>query len=253
MQVIPREPTLTDYERAVCYYTLPKVISPVTIGLLFAYALCVLEAAAALGYGISTDNRFWTFAGFYSFIGIIVFGMVAFTIRAGMNDWRKRVALAMAHNAPNAVREDDVPDPFEKHVLLSRPARLKGDVFACVNREGDISHCVEIKRYNGHWRVSDAENKILFDVRAMHGARQLRVYAGKAHLASIDQNTTLRGSTAQVFTLEPSPKQYTVVNGCIYESNRLVGRIYRLRDAIYLDVEEAFCTGGLLAYFISLK
>lgn len=97
MQVTPKVSAITDYERAVCYYTLPKVITPVTIGLLSAYALCVIEAVAALAYGLYVGNRTWTLSGFYCLIGIIVFGMLAFTVRALWGDWRRRAALSIAY------------------------------------------------------------------------------------------------------------------------------------------------------------
>ena len=60
---------MTPYERAVCYYTLPKVIHPITLGLIWVYALCVIEAVGAFSYGVYTGDMDWTMAGFYSFAG----------------------------------------------------------------------------------------------------------------------------------------------------------------------------------------
>jgi len=49
--------TISDYERAVCYYTLPRVTSRVTLALVIAYAVCVFEALGALCIGVLFDNR----------------------------------------------------------------------------------------------------------------------------------------------------------------------------------------------------
>lgn len=252
MKVVSEEVFITDYERAVCYYTLPKVISPITVGLLAAYALCVIEALAALAFGLYTNNRTWMLAGLYCFVAIIVFGMIAFTVRALMNDWRRRVALAEARNAPAAAKDEEVPDPFENHVLVCRRGNPEGDVFACVNRQGDISHYVEIKRYNIHWHVSDAQNRLLFDVRAVHGPGHLAVYVNKEKIASIERRSTLRANVAKVFLLIPVHRDYHITSGCIYFAGRMVGRIYRLRRHLYLDVERDHMNDGLMAHFASL-
>ena len=252
VQVVSEETLITDYERAVCYYTLPKVVSPVTVGLVAAYVLCVLEAAAALAYGLITDNRTWTIAGLYCFVGIIVFGMIAFTVRAWRNDWHRRVALAVARNAPDAVKDEDIPDPFESHLLVSRQALPETDVFVLATREGDISHYVEIKRRNAHWRVSDKHSTVLFDVLAVHGPGHLRVLADKDHRASIQKRVSLRTTIAEVFLINPGEEKYAVNGGCIYFSDRMVGRIYRLRGRLFLDVEQSHMNDGLLALFVSL-
>ena len=244
---------IREYERVVCYYTLPKMISPVTIGLIAAYLLCVLESAAALAYGTYIQDRTWTLAGLYSLMGILVFGMVAFTIRAWLTDWRIRMALAVARNAPDPTGEEDVPDPFEKHLLLSRPFRPVEDIFDCVDRSGAISYYVEIKRPNAHWRIKDAQDATLLDVRAVHGPGQLRVYAGKEHRASIERRMTLRGMMARVDLVGPESRYYLIRSGCIYDSGRMAGRIYRLRRRIYLDVEQAHMNDGLLAYLATVR
>lgn len=248
-----KDPLIREYERVVCYYTLPKMISPVTVGLIAAYALCVLESAAALAYGTYIQDRTWTLAGLYSLVGILIFGMIAFTIRAWLTDWRIRTALAVARNAPDATDEEDVPDPFENHALLSRPFRPLEDRFACVDRSGAISYHVEIRRPNAHWRVKDAQEATLLDVRAVYGPGQLRVYAGKEHRASIERRLTLRGTMARVDLVGPEPRHYLIRNGCIYDSGRMAGRIYRLRRRIYLDVERPHMNDGLLAYLATVR
>lgn len=253
MTDVDKDTLIREYERVVCYYTLPKMISPVTAGLIAAYALCVIESLAALAYGTYIQDRTWTLAGMYTLAGIIIFGMVAFTIRAWLTDWRIRMALAVARNAPDAAEEEDVPDPFEDHVLLSRPLRPAADRFPCLDQGGAISYHVEVKRYNAHWRVKDAHDTTLLDVRAVHGPGQLRVYAGKEHRASIERRMTLHGTVARVDVTGGESCHYLITNGCIYYSGRMAGRIYRLRRRIYLDVERAHMNDGLLAYLASVR
>ena len=48
---------LNDFERAICYYTLPRVARPVTFGLIAAYVLCLAEAFAVFVYGVAMAMR----------------------------------------------------------------------------------------------------------------------------------------------------------------------------------------------------
>lgn len=252
MRTDVREDAITDYERAVCYYTLPRVISPVTMGLIGAYALCVIESLCVLAYGLHSGSLTWIYAGFYAFAGIIIFGMVAFTMRALMNEWRFRVALAIARNVPEPARNRDIPNPFERHVLLSRPVAPDKEGFECLDGAGDISYCVEINRYNAHWHVRNAVDKTAFDVRSLHGSRQLDVYVNNEPVASVQRSMTLRAAIAKIVPADALQRSYSITNGCVYDGKRLVGRIYRLRRRIFLDVEQVHINDGLLAHFVSL-
>ncbi len=255
--------TITEYERAVCYYTLPKVTSPLTYGLLIAYAVCVVEAVAALVYGLATGNRSWIAAGTLALGCIVIFGMIAFTVRALINDWRKRAALAAAHYAPDASGAEDIPDPFAGHLLLRHPANIGLEEFDCVTNTGSIEYHVETKRANKHWRVSAAESKPLFDVLVEHGALhvaaltgrpiRLGVFADKKKIAAVVRRNTLRAAVVDVFPVAHSVEKYTITNDCIYLSERLIGRIYILRDHVYLDIEREHVAPGIVAHFITLR
>ncbi len=254
---------ISDYERAVCYYTLPKVVSPLTLGLIIAYAICVLEAIAALGYGLWVDNRTWTTAGAASLAGIVVFGMIVFTMRALINDLNRRSALAAARNAPVTEADCDIPDPFASHVLISHPLNVQSEVFACVTKDGAIEYYVDVKRTGLHWRVSTAQDEPVFEIVALQKMShwmfsaplpaRLSVYADNQEIASIVRRITLRANLVQVFSVKPCEKLYEIRNGCIYASGRLVGRIYTLRRNVYLDVERQHLAPGMVAHFVTLK
>ncbi len=254
---------MSDYERAVCYYTLPKVVSPLTLGLVVAYSICVFEAIAALGYGLWVDSRTWTMAGAASFAGIVVFGMFAFTIRALINDLNRRTALNAARNAPVTEADSDIPDPFASHALMSHPLNVQSEVFACVTKLGAIEYYVEIKRPGLHWRVSTAQDEPAFEVVALQKMShwmfsaplpaRLAAYADSRMIASIVRRITLRANLVNVFCVKPCERMYEIKNGCIYASGRLVGRIYTLRRNVYLDVEREHLAPGIVAHFVTLK
>ncbi len=262
MQVDMPEGNITDYERAVCYYTLPKINSPVTFGLIAAYALCVVEAAAAFAYGLIVRDPSWVFVGKAALVSIIVFGMAAFLLRALWNDWNRRLALAAARDVPDAREDSDVPNPFESHVLLRRPVAVRSEVFACVTKSGDIEYYVEVRRPKSRWRVSSPQNEPLFDVAALPGVApfvfaaplpaRAGVYVDKQEAASIVRHAGFQASKVHVFSLAPNEKHYTIQNGCIYSAERLVGRIYTLRRVLYLDIAQEHAVPGIIAYFIML-
>ena len=254
---------INAYERAVCYYTLPKMATPVTYGLVAAYAICVLESVSAFSYGLFSANQTWTIAGAAAFAGIVIFGMIAFTIQALVNDWRKRATLAVAHNAPDAAETDDIPDPFSDHILAQRPAHPSAEVYACVTNEGVIEYYVEVRRDETHWRIRTPQDQALFDILAEHDVMpvgifrtppvRLGVYTEKKKVAVIVRRNTLRTAIVDIYTLVPMETQYMIKAGCIYFSGRLVGRIYDLRDNIYLDIEKEYATSGILAHFMTAK
>lgn len=255
--------SISDYERAICYYTLPKVISPLTMGLIIAYGVCVLEAILALAYGLWADNRNWTIAGASALAGIVVFGMIAFTVRALLNDMKRRMMLAAARNTPMPSESTDIPDPFAAHILLSHPVNVESEVFACATREGTIEYYVEVLRPGGHWRVTTPQDQPAFDIMALHKTSQwifsaplparLGVYAGNRQIAAITRRPTLRANIVDVFSMETDDERHEIKNGCIYASQRLVGRIYTLRRNVYLDVERRHARSGIIAHFITLK
>ena len=123
--VEPPPERLSDYERAICYYTLPRISYPVTFGLIVAYAVCLLEAFAAVIYGLLWDHAAFAKGGAAALGAIVVFGVVVFTARALLNEIRMRRALAVARGVPDAVADiKDIPSPgiFCCVIRCTRPA-----------------------------------------------------------------------------------------------------------------------------------
>ena len=262
MKAVPSNESITAYERAICYYTLPKITSPVTYGLVAAYAVCLLEATGALLYGMTVDDPSWTTAGAIAVTGIVILGMIAFTVRAVLNDWRKRSALAAARNVPDANTTTDIPDPFAGHILIRRPAYPSTEVYACVTNAGTIEYYVEVRSEAKHWCVRTPQDQMIFEVLVEHNMLRLGifrinpmhagVYADRKKIAAIVSRNTLRAPVVDVFDLAPKETKYIVKDGCIFAAGRLVGRIYDIRDYLYLDIEQEHATSGILAHFMTL-
>ena len=159
---------LSDYERAVCYYTLPRVIHPVTFSLVVVYTICLLEALGVLTYGLLWNKDFITRIGAIALAGIVVLGIVAFTLRALKNEMTQRRLLAMAHGAPDAESNaQDVPDPFTDHILLRHPLHNRGDLFPCTDNDGELVYFVESAGSSPWWRVRDAQDNEVIRVQIL--------------------------------------------------------------------------------------
>lgn len=255
-------PPMTPYERAVCYYTLPKVIHPVTLGLISIYALCVVEAVGAFCYGIYAQDTDWTTAGGYSFAGIIAFGLVAFFFRALFNEVRERKALAEARNSPMLTPAEDVPDPFADHLLLRHTAHAHGSLFECASGDDKLHYTVEHRPHTREWSVRDADGKVLLDVRVLKGVssftftmdrpRLIGVFQGDKQIAQILRRGGLLASSTEITSETLSPKAILVRNRGIYVNNALRGRFYVLRGDDYLDVHRDALNDALLAFFVTL-
>lgn len=260
----PRE-SISDYERAVCYYTLPRTTSPVNLALIFVYALCLIEAVAALVYGLATDNETWTTVGTVCLGGIVLLGVVAFTVRAFQNELRRRRALAEAERTPEphdvAI---DVPDPFAAHLLLVRPLEKADEYhFPITDREGRPVYVVHLENDRRYRRVTDPEGH---EVLRAHIAwrtgsfmlegmlpRSADIFAGETQIGRFRRRFALGASVVDLECRGSQAARYTLRDGGLFRGNLLVGRIYVLRDQLFLDVERGDCTNVLLALFACLN
>nr|AUN36980.1 hypothetical protein [uncultured bacterium] len=255
-------PPITPYERAVCYYTLPKVVQPLTLGLIWIYALCVIEAIGAFSYGVYANDMDWTTAGAYSFAGIVAFGLVAFFFRAMMNEVRERKALAEARNSPMLTPAEDVPDPFADHVLLRHTAHAKGSLFECASGDDVIHYEVEHHPHTRTWVVRDAGKNELFTVRVLHGIgsfqftmdrpKLMEVSRAGQSIAKIRRRGGLKASSTEITSETLSPKAILVRNRGIYVNNALRGRIYTMGGYDYLDIHRDTLNDAILGYFVTL-
>jgi len=262
-RVEPPPEHITAYERAVCYYTLPKVGSPVSFGLIVIYAVCVFEAIGAMAIGFWFEHETWLRVGTYAFVGIILFGVAAFFVRAVLGKTRVARILREAGQVPDAGADDsDFPDPFADHELLRYPRHTESNIFAMTEDNGNIRYTVERAESGEWWRIQTPEDKEFCRVKAEghFGSFFLRgeipgplaVHKAERLLARIEPRFAFQAPIALI-RYENSDKTLTVRQRGIYNpEKRLVGRIYYLRDGLYLDIEQAYLDEGVLGYYAAL-
>lgn len=254
---------LTDYERAICYYTIPKVTRPLTQGLIVIYAACLLEALYLLIYGLLKDDDLITKVGTWSLAGIVILGIVAFLVRAFLNEVKQRRALAVAKGVPDAISDiDDIPDPFADHVLLRHPLHKRGDLFPCTDNNGALVYFVESAPSSAWWKVKDPQDAELIRVRIGSSAgsfllsgtypARLEVYQGAEVIARMRRRFSLSAPTIQVDCYKPEPTLYLFKSGGIHRDKRVVGRIFYMHHSLYLDIEQAEFHPAILALFVTM-
>lgn len=249
------------YERAVCYYTLPKVNNPVTYGIIIAYTVCLFEAVAALVFGAVMENATWTRAGTFALVGIIVLGIAIFTARALINEVRQRQALAVAASVSKAPEPDDedIPDPFEEHLLFRSPLVDRGTLFQCAEGEETPRYRVA-KNGKGKWRITGPDENEVCQIQALGGVQsflfdawkpgRVNIFVGEERVGHLEGRFSFTKPAVDISVVFPEERHYVVRQQGIYFSHCLVGRIYTLRHSRYLDVNRHFFNESLLAYFI---
>ena len=260
----PIEDRLTDYERAICYFALPKIISPVTLGLIAAYAVCVLEALAVLLYGLVSRRAIWIESGAWALAGIMIFGIAAFLGRAFLNEYRQRRLLAAARGVPNAPREaGNLPDPFAGHVLLCHPAGERGARFECSGRDSKARYLIEVAS-RGKWRiVRDAAGEEVCRVHVVSGPpsfmismgvpSKLEVFQKGEVIAKITRRFSFSTLDVTIRVLKPAPVDFAVRGQTLYVGGVMAGRIYELRRSIYLDIKREAFNEAILGFFATLS
>lgn len=254
---------ISPYERAVCYYTLPKVIHPVTLGLIAIYALCVFEALAAMTYGLLIGDLTWTTVGAYSFAGIVGFGLVVFFLRALLNEVRERKALAEAHRAPMLTPAEDLPDPFADHVLLHHPAHSKGARIDCADAEGHAHYSIEHIARDRTWILRSPDDVEHVRMRVLRGVSSfsfsmdrpqlLGVFRDGVEVARVARLGGLLETRVEITSETLTPRHILIRNRGIYVGGALRGRLYTLRGQDYLDVHRDVLNDALLGYFATLS
>lgn len=253
---------LSDYERAICYFSLPRISNPVSLVLVVIYGTFLVEAAAVLAWGVAADHPLLKKVGAVALGGVILVGIIAFLTRGLLHEIRRRRALAVAEDVPDTVAGvDEIPDPFENHLLLRHPLHRRGDLFPCTDQNGNLMYFVESAPSSSWWKIKDPQDNELLRVRAQGNGNfslsgplpmLLDVYKGNDHVAQIHRRFTFTRPTVHVHCLVPQPKRYTVFEGGIYRDKKLVGRIYYLHHSLYLDMEEAEFDDAILALFVTM-
>ena len=254
---------LSEYERAVCYYTLPRIARPVTFGLIVVYTVCLFEALGVLAYGFLSNNEKITKLGALVLAGIIILGIVAFMARAFLFELKQRRALAVARRVPDAVAGvDDIPDPFADHLLLRHPLHSRGDLFPCTDNEGTLMYFVESSPTSPWWKVKDPQDSEVLRVHVQSSASsftigeaapsRLAVYVGNEEVGRIRRRFSFTAQRIVIKCLKPDPKEYVFTDNGLYCGKRLVGRIYYLHQSLYLDIERAEFHEAILGLFITM-
>lgn len=251
---------LSDFERAVSYYSIPHLVHPLTLGLIVAYFVCLLEAVVALLVGVVWEKTFLVQIGAWASIGMILFGIVIFVARALINEFRQRRALAVAGGMPNAASSPDMPDPFETHMLLKRPRLRQGKSLDVTDNQGNIVYSVEVEGRT--WTVRGADGEVVASICALtrghsffldeYAPSSLTVTAEDREVARLSRRFSFKAPRVVVECSWPEPMTYLIDRRAVYHEDRLVGRIYYVRRQLYLDIErEHFCP-ALLAFFVTL-
>ena len=259
---------LSEYERAVCYYTLPRVISPVTVGAMAVYAAFIVLAIAAMVYGFYAEQRVWWLAGMFFFSWMVALGSITFLFRAFLNEMTERRALTEARGLVDAAEEDfDIPDPFAGHVLLKHPVAMHGRLFSCTEDDATLMYFVDspkerligFRRRGESWNIRTAHDTEYCHIEvfgllpsfvvdpALPG--KLFITREGKEVARIVSRFSFQAPTAEIQLLGPEPKKYLVRRQGIYFEGRLIGRLYGVRQSDYLDIRKEHFNEGILAYF----
>lgn len=253
---------LSDYERAVCYHTLPRVRHPLTLGLILIYGICLVEAIAAIGIGVYFEQPWWLRIGSIALVILICFGLIVFTARAFINELHRIRALAAARGVPDA-RESasDLPDPFEDHILLHHPSHTRGTLYSLSDNHNTDGYTVSTQSGHRTWTITDVtSNEALLVETIEHGKSfrfglnlpaVLRASRKGEEVARIYRRTSLNESKVDIEELRPKPYTIQLRNQGFFVDNRLVGRVYFLRGSIYLDIKRQYFNDGVLAYFVT--
>lgn len=260
----PSGDRLTDYERAICYYALPKVINPITLGIIVAYAVCVFEALAALTFGLVARRVPWIEGGAWALAAILVFGIVVFMGRAFLNELRQRRLLAAARGVPDALSGiRDVPDPFIDHVLLRHPAGARGLHFDCTGGDTATRYHIDVAPGGAWWTIQTPEGEEVCRVKVVSGPpsfmismgvpSRLTVYKGEEIIAEIVRRFSFSSLVVDISCLKPSATKYLVRGQTVFREDVMVGRIYELRRSVYLDIKRDALHEALLGFFATLS
>lgn len=257
METTPNEPPITEYERAVCYYSLPRVTSTVTIGLVAAYAVCFIEAVAVLVFGVIRGEPVWIEWGTIALAAIIVLGVVAFLLRAFLNDVRRRRLLQPKMEIPLTDSGfDDLPDPFTGNILLRFHETHRRKTFIIDDNTGHPQYEVTPKGY-AHKTVRNCATDETFSIQLKHRGVAFYLDKGAAANVIIRRGKETIGIARERFHLvkrlheiESQGLNYTVRDGAIIYNEQTIGRTYALRGLQCLDIQEEHLNPGTLAYFI---
>lgn len=255
---------LSDYERAIFYYTMPKITTPFPVKVVVIYAGMLFLALGALVYGVSQENMEWIRSGTIGLCFGGVVGVIAFLSRDFINQVRKGSALAAAKGIPDADSQfDDIPNPFGEHILLSNPIRHDDTTMPLKNNKGKTIYTAELVNGGKEITLYDEAHEKLFQASLKShspsfsfeggGARQVQVETEAGKVAEVIRYSSIRLAETDIQCMDgDSNHTYKCLSGGIYLDDALVGRIYEVRGHHYLDIERKHLCAGILAFFVTL-
>ena len=253
---------LTSYERAVCYYTLPKVVAPVGYGLVAAYIVCLLEAVGVLLYGWLWQNDAFTRWGIIAVGAMIGFGVLAFLARAFLNDVRERQLLKGGEIlSDHDFDRGDVPDPLANNEILCFSLRDSGNERIIKDNDGVVRYTVKPGSAPRSKVVTspDGSSLTLCQARRLLGlgifgdnGGTTRVLRADSLVATIRRRIGFSDPVVRIESSPPGNESFLVKNRSLYVGDRLIGRVYYVRGYVYLDVEREQFHDGILGFFASM-
>ncbi len=252
---------LTEFERAVCYDTLPHVSRPLTFRAVVLYALALILSFLAMAYGVRADIAAWKTWGTAAFAAVVVAGIVGFVYRALFMAVRQRAALAQAEEMPNVESGfDALPDPFAGHALLRYYRVGDADTKVITGNRGETVYTAA--RTGAHdWEVRDPAGELVFTVQASCPPRsfsfdwgmpsQFRVQRNGETIAEIERLFSFGAGRIDIRNLR-SRETIHFHDGGLFDKDALIGRIYDLRNYLYLDVRHAQLDDAILAFYVAM-
>ncbi|MDK1020259.1 MAG: hypothetical protein QGD90_01305 [Candidatus Hydrogenedentes bacterium] len=257
------EERLSEYERAVCYSTIPRLTHPVTFGLIVAYGFVLLATFLLMAHGLNTEHAFSERWGPIAFGVAVVAGLVGFMARAIVNQVHERSALTEAETMPNVESSfDDLPDPFEGHVLLRYPRRHAGDTLEITDNRGRTVYVVMRQHGGLRWELIEPSGETLLTVESLRGEhsfafnvgvpRHLLVRRADKQTAELKRRFSFGASVVDISCTQNGAQDYVFRAGGFYRGNELLGRIYFIRNYAYLDLRRTALNDGTLVLFTSM-
>jgi hypothetical protein len=257
------EEHLTDYERAIYYYTLPRVSLAVPVGVIFIYVFFVCMTIVAIAYGLSTDHPQWMQGGGVVLGLLIIGGVMTYLSREFMHELQERLALAKAKTMPDADSQfDEIPDPFADHILLRYPIRHRGSKLPLVNNKGNQVYTAELSDNRKTMSVHDHDEKELFQAVLETSQVSFSFETGSPSRIEVQVSGETVGRVRRKSNFGPAhvtieclgevPATYDFQGGGIYFGDELVGRIYEVRQFHYLDIHKKHFRDAILSFFITI-
>jgi hypothetical protein len=254
---------LSDYERAIFYYTLPRTRTPFPTGVTIVYAVAILLAVVTIVFGVGRGEGEWTRAGGLGLGFGVAVGIGAFMLRDFLNQVRERTALASAKGIPDADSQfDDIPDPFGEHVLLRYPIRHKESTLSLEDNKGRPQYLAELEDGGAKLSVAKADGGSYFTAILDSKAHSFSFETGTPNglvvevdgekKAQIHRHSNFGPANVDIECFGDCAGEFQYRSGGIFRSDELVGRIYEVRQHHYLDIEKQYFCEGILGFFVTI-